>query len=150
MVGPSVSIRKLRRADKVDATIAALGKETLDSDANVLVHEDGGQILGAAVGLAPGGDTAILGQIVTKRALRAASARTVFHELLTAHVKEAIELGYKYGEARIPEKFASIIKVVEQRYGVTPEPSGWEPNTGKPVEWTYRVNLLDFAAVLER
>lgn len=140
-----LTIRKGRTEDRTNAILVAFGEKSLDS-ANILVAEEGGKIVGAACGVAPrAGDMATLGQFTFADgdALTQANRET-FRALLKAHVAEAIELGFAYGEAIV--KGAAVKRMVERRFGVEAEVAG--TTNGKPSRWRFVITLKDFLKVL--
>lgn len=140
-------VRKARSAERTNAVLAAFGEATLGS-ANIIVVEEDGEIVGAAVGLAPvAGDTATLGEFRFARGdLLARFNREIFRALLKAHVEEAIGRGSRYGVSMTKNRV--VRRMVERAFGIKSEPSGWEPNTDRATAWTFRVELVEFLAVL--
>jgi len=142
-----VKVRK-RNPEHGDAeALTALGLDEKTYNAsNVLVAEEDGKVIGWAAGFSPEGGAGILGQF--SEGLRT----EVFDALLAAHVEEAVELGHEYGEARVLAEHKGIIEYLRKRWGLEPEPCGWEPGTKYKVvkEWLYRVDLKDFLEQLRR
>jgi hypothetical protein len=72
-----------------------------------------------------------------------------FKALLVAHVKEAIELGYKFGQAEVAAENTAMVKFLRDTYGLEPDPWGREPNSGVVKSWRYTVELGEFLKKLE-
>lgn len=131
-----------KRMAKDDTRLGQMGFDAkARASCNILVAESGGKIVGAASGVVPlAGDTAMLGLVVT-------SDWPVFDALLTAHVSEAIELGFTYGEARVPTAATHIIEYLRSRFGLEPEPYG--TCEGNVMAWRYVVGLRQFLEQLK-
>jgi hypothetical protein len=134
-----MTVRPIRPDDRARA-LALLGDaRAIDSPgSHVQVVEEDGRVVGAGVGIAPRGSEGILGAIITEDPRR----MDLFHQLLTALVERAIEHGYQFGRATVRRR--SLVRRVEQAYGLTAEPFGRDPRTREPTSWTFRVDLPTF------
>ncbi len=138
-----MTVRPFRGQDRDQVVAFGLDARALNSASHhIHVVEEAGSIVAVAVGVTGAKDNAELGEILLKDSRR----MDLFHALMLTKVEHAVELGFEHGSTRTRRR--ELAELGERVYGVTPEPSGWDPTTGAPVEWTFRAHLPTFLAKL--
>lgn len=142
-----MTVRPYRDQDRAQILAFLRDPRAIDSPGHhVHVVEEEGRIVGVSVGVTPPDkdNEAILGTILLEDPTR----MDLLHKLMLTKVEHAVELGYEHGSTITRRR--NLVELGEKVYGVKPEPSGWHPVTGDPVEWTFRAHLPTFLAQLRR
>ncbi len=133
-----IDARPLEDADRQRAA-AILGDERpLDApDTHVLVAATGPDD-GIAVWREPApGEEPELGPVVVP----AAAGRQQLYQLALACAEEARSRGYARAHFRVLDE--RLLAQLKRDFKIDPQPRGWEPNTGRAVEWEIEVDLED-------
>ena len=140
-----MAVRPFRASDRAQALALVREPAAIDSPGqHTHVIEEEGSIVAVSIGITPDGEEAMLGTIL----LKDRSRMDLLHELLMAKVEHAIELGYEYGSTRIRRR--DLVERSERVYGLTAEPVGRDPRSGRTVEWRFRVHLPTFLEQLRK
>ncbi|KKN72538.1 hypothetical protein LCGC14_0410420 [marine sediment metagenome] len=138
-----MAIRFIQPADHVKAQGLLGGPRTLDAPGNrVHVAEENGKIVGATVWAQPDDGEAILGDVVAPM-----GRRDLYYGLIKAAVTDALARGFTKGVSTVHRK--ALLNQLERDFTLTANPSGWNPLTQAPVEWTIHVDLEDLLLQLE-
>lgn len=131
------AIRPYKPADRAKALEFLKDERAIDSPNHRIVMDDAGR--GLALWVKPdAGEEAYLGPVLVAPTV---TDRTLFYRLVAATAQAALDEGFKRAYFTIHD--SRLLKRLQRDFDVDPEPAGWEPNTGKVVQWDIHVDLAD-------
>jgi hypothetical protein len=138
-------IRPYEPPDREEVLTFLHDHRAIDSPGHYIrVAKEDGEVVGVALGIVPGsGEEAFLGPVLLKDARR----WDLLYALMADILQQAIDLGFEIGGS--DTKSVRMTRHLKDTFGLVGEPSAWNPKTGKPMEWHYRVNLREFLAQLK-
>lgn len=133
-----IDARPLEDADRPRAATILGDERALDApDTHVLVAATGADD-GIAVWREPApGEEPELGSVMVP----AAAGREQLYQLALACAMDARSRGYARAHFRVLDE--RLLAQLERDFKIDPQPCGWEPNTGRAVEWEIEVELED-------
>ena len=69
------------------------------------------------------------------------ATRQDMYRLVLACAEDARTRGFSRGGVRIQD--GRLLAQLRRDFSIAPTPCAWEPNTGRPVEWAFEVDLDD-------
>lgn len=134
---PPPEVRPYEERDR-DDVLAVLGDaRAIDSPCNRLFVASHSPSAGVAVWVKPdAGEEGYLGAVETP-----AGGWKLFYQLVAAACEDAIAQGFRRGYFTVLDD--KLLRRLERTFDIHPEACGWEPNTGRPVQWEVHVDLTD-------
>lgn len=137
---------RLYRESEGARAAAVLGDARAVDAPDTHVHvSDAGPEDGIAVWREPAaGEEAGLGAVIVP----AGTARQQFYRLVLACAEDALARGFPRGRFRVQD--GRLLMLIQRDFAVEAPACGWEPNTGRPLEWEISVDLQDALAQLRK
>ncbi|MCI0777510.1 MAG: hypothetical protein J4N95_04965 [Chloroflexi bacterium] len=127
------------------AAIEALGDaRAVDQTSHRIVVADAGPAAGIALWTEPGpGGEPYLGDVKLPGA-----ARRLFYQLIEACAQDALDRGYEHASFTVHD--ATLLSLIQGDFTIEPQPTAWDPGSGRAASWDIRVNLQDALVQLRR
>lgn len=136
--------RPYQPTDRASA-IAELGDaRTVDQASHRIHTAEGGPAAGVAVWVEPGpGGEPYLGDVKLPT-----DDRRLFYQLIEACAQDALSRGYEHASFTVQD--AQLLSLIQRTFTVKATPAGWDPESGRPVQWDIRVELRDALEQLQK
>jgi hypothetical protein len=138
-------VRPIEDGDRQRAAAVLGGAAVLATGDTHVIVGPGGADDGIAVWREPApGEEPELGPVIVP----AAAGPRRLYELALACAQDARARGYRRAHVRVLDE--RLLAQLERDFTIDARPRGWEPNTGRAVEWEIEVDLDDAVGQLER
>lgn len=138
-------MRPIEDGDRQRAAATLGDAAVLDAGDTHVIVGPGGADDGVAVWReAAPGEEPELGSVVVP----ATAGRRRLYELALACATDARTRGYRRAHFRVLD--GRLLAQLQRDFAIEARPRGWEPNTGRPVEWEIEVDLDDAIGQLGR
>lgn len=133
-----MTVRPFRDEDRRQV-LALLGDaRAIDSASSRLHVALEGGVEGVSLWIRPAaGDTPLLGAVTLKDPDRF----DLLYQLAAAACQDAIASGFTRGHFEVQQP--ALLRRLRRDFTIDPQPSGWHPVTGQPVQWDVEVDLQD-------